>query len=95
MGTYVHEPSFWLTIKTDYRLNREIIDRLAIPAGLRELLIGHGFTVEQLLDMNATDITEALVIDVDVGVISKALRQLLNNQNPSFNIEDSIPTRLS
>jgi len=45
--------------------------------------------------MNATDITEALVIDVDVGVISKALRQLLNNQNPSFNIEDSIPTRLS
>jgi len=54
LGTYVHEPSFWLTIKTDYRLNREIIDRLAIPAGLRELLIGHGFTVEQLLDMNAT-----------------------------------------
>jgi hypothetical protein len=48
-------------------LDKEIIGRLDIPAGLRELLVSHSFTVEQLLNMKSADIAEALGIDQDAA----------------------------
>jgi len=76
-----------LEIKTKNRLLRkDIIDRLDIPDVLRELLIGHGFTVEQLLNMSSSDV--ALNIDVDtVRVIGKAIRMQLDNEVSQLNIE--------
>jgi len=78
-----------LEIKTKNRLLRkDIIDRLDIPDVLRELLIGHGFTVEQLLNMSSSDVAEALNIDVDtVRVIGKAIRMQLDNEVSQLNIE--------
>ena len=79
-----------LEIKTKNRLLRkDIIDRLDIPDVLSELLIGHGFTVEQLLNMSSSDVAEALNIDVDtVRVIGKALRKQLDNEVSQLNIEE-------
>ncbi len=48
-------------------MDREIIDQLDIPAGLKELLISHGFTIEQLVKMKSSDIAETLNIDEDVA----------------------------
>ena len=48
-------------------MDREIIDQLDIPAGLKELLISHGFTIEQLVKMKSSDIAETLNIDEDVS----------------------------
>jgi hypothetical protein len=71
-----------LEIKTRNRLGKDIIGRLDIPAVLRELLIGHGFKVEQLLNMSSGDVAEALNIDVDtVRVIGKAIRKQLDDES--------------
>jgi hypothetical protein len=48
-------------------LDREIIEQLDIPVGLKELLISHGFTIERLAKMKASDIAETLNIDEDVA----------------------------
>ena len=48
-------------------LDREIIDQLDIPAGLKELLISHGCTLEQLVKMKSSHIAETLNIDEDVA----------------------------
>lgn len=65
-----------------------IIDRLDIPGVLIELLIGHGLTVEQLLEMSSSDVAEALNIDVDtVRFIAKAVRKLLDNEVTIFDVD--------
>ena len=75
-------------IKISKRLGKDIIDRLDIPDVLRELLVGHGFTVEQLLEMSSSDVAEALHIDVDtVRVIGKAVRKQLDNEVALFNVD--------
>jgi hypothetical protein len=49
-------------------LDKEIIaDKLDISSGLKELLSNHGFTKEQLLNMNSSDIADALGIDHDAA----------------------------
>ena len=47
-------------------MDREIIEQLDIPSGLKELVISHGFTIEQLAKMKSSDIAETLNIDEDV-----------------------------
>jgi hypothetical protein len=53
-------------------LDREIIEQLDIPAGLKELLISHGFAIEQLAKMKSSDIAETLNIDEDVARLTGA-----------------------
>jgi hypothetical protein len=45
----------------------EVIDKLNLPAGLKELLADHGFTTNQLLCMKSGDIAGILCIDQDVA----------------------------
>ncbi len=47
-------------------MDREIINQLDIPTGLKDLLISRGFTIEQLINMESND-------------IAKALKKVLNN----------------
>ena len=62
-------------------MDREIIDQLDIPAGLKELLISHGFTIEQLAKMKSSDIAETLNIDEDVArLISAAVTKYVENR---------------
>jgi FixJ family two-component response regulator len=42
--------------------DKDIIDKLDIPAGLKELLVSHRFTIEQLLNMKSSDIADTLGI---------------------------------
>jgi len=57
-------------------LDREIIDQLDIPAGLKELLIRHGFTIEELEKMKSSDLAETLNIDEDVArLIAAAVKK--------------------
>lgn len=75
-------------IKTHDRLGKDIIDRLDIPEVLSELLIGHGLTVEELLELSSSDVAEALNIDVDtVRVIAKAVRKQLDNEVTIFEVD--------
>jgi hypothetical protein len=48
-------------------LDREIINQLDIPTGLKDLLISRGFTIEQLVNMKSNDIAKDLNIDEDVA----------------------------
>jgi hypothetical protein len=48
-------------------LDREIINQLDIPTGLKDLLINRGFTIEQLVNMKSNDIARNLNIDEDVA----------------------------
>jgi hypothetical protein len=62
-------------------LDREIIDQLDIPAGLKELLISHGITIEQLVKMKSSDIAETLNIDEDVArLIGAAVKKYLEDR---------------
>ncbi|MGB6591879.1 MAG: hypothetical protein WBE68_10270 [Candidatus Nitrosopolaris sp.] len=47
-------------------MDREIINQLDIPTGLKDLLISRGFTIEQLVNMKSNDIAKVLNIDEDV-----------------------------
>jgi hypothetical protein len=54
----------------------EVIDKLNLPAGLKELLAGHGFTINQLLCMKSGDIADMLGIDQDAArLIVSAVRK--------------------
>ncbi|MGA9153120.1 MAG: hypothetical protein WBZ36_21290 [Candidatus Nitrosopolaris sp.] len=48
-------------------MDREIINQLDIPTGLKDLLINRGFTIEQLVNMKSNDIARDLNIDEDVA----------------------------
>lgn len=62
--------------ETKDEVDREIIDKLDIPAGLKELLVSHRFTIEQLLDMKSSDIAYTLGIDQDAArLIIHSVRQ--------------------
>ena len=62
-------------------MDRENIEQLEIPAGLKELLISHGFTIEQLAKMKSSDIAETLNIDEDVArLISAAVTKYVENR---------------
>lgn len=45
------------------------VNQLDIPAGLRELIIIHGFTLDLLLNMQPLELAETLGIDKDVAKI--------------------------
>jgi YesN/AraC family two-component response regulator len=71
-------------IKNDTKndLDKEIIGKLDIPDGLKELLVSHGFTVEQLLNMKSGDIAEVLGIDQDAArLIVTAVRREVQPSN--------------
>jgi hypothetical protein len=62
-------------------LDREIINQLDIPTGLKDLLISHGFTIEQLVNMESNDIAKALNIDEDVArLIRAAIKKYIEEQ---------------
>ncbi|MGA9152556.1 MAG: hypothetical protein WBZ36_18420 [Candidatus Nitrosopolaris sp.] len=48
-------------------MDREIINQLDIPTGLKDLLINRGFRIEQLVNMKSNDIAKDLNIDEDVA----------------------------
>src|SRR5262249_55133546 len=49
--------------ETEDDSDKEIIGKLDIPAGLKELVVSHGLTVEQLLSMKSGEIADLLGID--------------------------------
>jgi hypothetical protein len=57
----------------------EVIDKINLPAGLKELLVGHGFTINQLLCMKSDDIDDILGIDQDAARLIVAITQIGNN----------------
>ena len=62
-------------------MDREIIEQLDIPAGLKELLIRHGFTIEELEKMKSSDLAETLNIDEDVArLIAAAVKKYKDMQ---------------
>ncbi len=44
-----------------------LVNQLDIPEGLKELIIGHGFTLDLLLGLQPTDLAQTLGIDNDVA----------------------------
>ncbi|MGA8085548.1 MAG: hypothetical protein WB988_27125, partial [Candidatus Nitrosopolaris sp.] len=62
--------------ETKNELDKDIIDKLDMPAGLKELLVSHCFTIEQLLNMKSSDIADTLGIDQDAArLIIHSVRQ--------------------
>ena len=58
-------------------MDREIINQLDIPIGLKDLLISRSFTIEQLVNMTSHDMAKALKIDEDVArLISAAYKEI-------------------
>ena len=45
----------------------DFINQLDIPAGLKDLIISHGFTLDLLQSTQTSDLAEALGIDKDVA----------------------------
>jgi DNA-binding NtrC family response regulator len=74
--------SFSATVKkyikneTKNELFKDIIGKLDIPAGLKELLVSHNLTIEKLLNMKSSDIADILGIDQDAArLIIASVRQ--------------------
>lgn len=62
--------------ETKNELDKEIIGRLDIPSGLKELLVSHNLNVEKVLNMKSSDIAETLRIDQDAArLILAAVRR--------------------
>ena len=65
--------SFTATVKkhikndTENELYKDIIGKLDIPAGLKDLLVSHNLTVEKLQTMKCSDIADILGIDQDAA----------------------------
>ncbi|HYA82381.1 MAG TPA: hypothetical protein VEH06_02880 [Candidatus Bathyarchaeia archaeon] len=56
--------------------NGEVIDKLNLPDGLKELLAGHGFNINQLSCMKSGYIADILGIDQDAArLIVSAVRK--------------------
>jgi response regulator RpfG family c-di-GMP phosphodiesterase len=78
----ISNENFTLTVKkhinneTNNELEKEIIGRLDIPSGLKELLVSHNLNVEKVLNMKSSDIAETLGIDQDAAqLILAAVRR--------------------
>ena len=62
-------------------MDREIINQLDIPTGLKDLLISRGFTIEQLVNIKSNDMAKALKIDEDVArLIGAAIKKYIEEQ---------------
>jgi len=61
-------------------LDREIINQLDIPTGLKDLLISHGFTIEQLVNMESNDIAKALKDEDVARLIGAAIKKYIEEQ---------------
>jgi hypothetical protein len=56
----------------------DFINQLDIPAGLKDLIINHGFTLDLLQSIQPSDLAEALGIDKDVAkLICDAARRAM------------------
>jgi hypothetical protein len=67
-------------------LDREIINQLDIPTGLKDVLISHGFTIEQLVNMKSSDVAKDLNIDEDVArlicvAVKKYIKEMGRKRN--------------
>ena len=57
----------------------DFINQLDMPAGLKELIINHGFTLDLLLNIQPTDLAETVGIDKDVAkIITEATKRYMN-----------------
>jgi hypothetical protein len=63
---------FYGQLKWSRELDREFINQLDIPTGLKDLLISRGFTIEQLVNIKSNDMAKALKIDEDVTRLTGA-----------------------
>src|SRR2546425_8008910 len=55
-----------------------VINQLDVPAGLKDLIINHGFTLDLLQSTQPSDLAEALGIDKDVAkLICDAARRAM------------------
>jgi len=65
--------SFTATVKkhakndTENELYKDIIVKLDIPAGSKDLLVSHNLTIEKLQTMKCSDIVDILGIDQDAA----------------------------
>jgi hypothetical protein len=67
-------------------LDREIINQLDIPSGLKDLLIGRGFTIKQLVSMKSNEIAKDLNIDEDVArLIGVAVKKYIEEMERERN----------
>ena len=58
----------------------DFINQLDMPAGLKELIINHGFTLDLLLNIQPTDLAEIVGIDKDVAKIISDATKCYTNQ---------------
>ena len=67
-------------------MDREIINQLDIPTGLKDLLISRGFTIKQLVNMKSNDMAKALKIDEDVArLIGVAVKKYIEEMERKRN----------
>ena len=79
-GIDEHVPPSVLSGIKEELLVRDLINRMEIADGLKELLISSGFTVKSLLDTSASDFAKILGIDEYVAklladAINKAIKR--------------------
>ena len=61
------------------------INSLDIADGLKEMLIEHGFTLEELLNISSSELAELLGIDKYIAqIIDSAVAKLSNNNYASY-----------
>jgi hypothetical protein len=64
----------------------KVLDKLNLPAGLKELLAGHGCTINQLLRMKSGDIADVFGIDQDAArlIVSAIKKEALESNNDIY-----------
>ena len=77
-GIDEHVPPSVLSGMKEELLVRDLINRMEIADGLKELLISSGFTVKSLLNTSASDFAKILGIDEYVGkLLSDAVNKAI------------------
>ena len=77
-GIDEHVPPSVLSGIKEELLVRDLINRMEIADGLKELLISSGFTVKSLLNTSASDFAKILRIDEYVGkLLSDAVNKAI------------------
>jgi len=78
-----HFPPSVLSAIKERLLVTDLINRVEIADGLKELLINTGFTVKSLLNTSASDFAKILGIDEYVGkLVSDAVNKAVKTSTP-------------
>jgi hypothetical protein len=76
----IHDPSCLLAIIKKRQIEKDIINQLDIADGLKELLIGRGFTLDLLTKIKPNDLAKTLGIDDHIAkIITIAAKKQVQN----------------